>query len=297
MKRTTLVWLVLGLIWGSTWLFIKLGLEAIPPFTLAGLRFLLAAAAMWAYVGLRRIRLPRSGRDWWLMVGTGLLTFALDYGLVFWGENHIPAGLTSILFSTMPLFVLILAHFLIPAERMTRMRLAGILIGVAGVGLIFSNQLHIADSLAMWGAIAVLAAAVFAALSSVLVRRHGGEIDPAVLTTVQMTVGALPLLAIALVFEGSPANFHWTSNAWISLLYMAIVGSAMAFVLLYWLLKQIGAVRSGLIIPFSTLAAVILGILVLRESFTWRTALGGFLVLLGLVSASLPQRPVQGKTR
>lgn len=288
MKRTTLVWLLLGVIWGSTWLFIKLGLEDLPPFSLAGLRFFLAAAIMWGYLVIRRIRLPRSRGDWMLLTATGLLTFGLDYGLIFWGENHISAGLTSILFSTMPLFVLVLAHFMVPAERMTRRKLAGILVGIGGVALIFSRQLAVTDSLAMWGAVAILAGAAFAAVSSVLVRRYGGHIAPAVLTTVQMTVGCLPLLLIGFTLEGSPTSFHWTPIAWTSLLYMAVIGSAVAFVLLYWLLKRIGAVRSVLIIPFSTVVGVILGIVVLGEAFTWRTGVGGLLVILGLLAASRP---------
>ena len=289
-KRTTLVWILLGVIWGSTWLFIKLGLEDLPPFSLAGLRFLLASAAMWGYLVIRRIQLPRSRQAWGLMLVTGLLTFGLDYGLVFWGENHISAGLTSILFSTMPLFVLVLAHFMVPEERMTRGKLLGILVGIAGVAVIFSHHLEISDPLAGWGAVAILAGALFAGLSSVLVRRFGGGIDPAVLTTGQMTIGCIPLLLIGFIFEGSPMNLDWTPMGWISLIYMAVVGSALAFVLLYWLLKRIGAVRSGLIVPFSTVVAVTLGIIVLGEAFTWRTALGGLLVIGGLLMASRPSR-------
>ena len=288
MKRTTLLWLLLGMIWGSTWLFIKLGLEDLPPFSLAGLRFFLASTGMWGYLAIRRIQLPRSRHDWLLLIATGLLTFGLDYGLVFWGESHISAGLTSILFSTMPLFVLVLAHFMVPAERMTGRKLTGILMGIGGVALIFSRQLEVAGFLAVWGAVAIVAGAAFAALSSVLIRRYGGHLDPAVLTTVQMTVGCVPLLLIGFVFEGSPASFHWTPIAWASLLYMAVIGSAVAFVLVYWLLKRIGAVRSGLIIPFSTVVAVILGIAVLGEAFTWRIGAGGLLVILGLLAASPP---------
>jgi len=290
MKRTTWVWLLLGVVWGSTWLFIKLGLEDLPPFTLAGLRFLVASAAMWITLAVRRIRLRRRWRDWTLMIGTGLLTFGLDYGLVFWGENHISAGLTSILFSTMPLFVLLLAHVMIESERITPLKLGGILVGIGGVALIFSRQLQLGDTLALWGAVAVLAAAAFAAISSVLVRRHAGHLNPAVLTTVQMTFGCLPLLLIGFVVEGPPTSFTWTPMAWISLLFMALVGSAMAFVLLYWLLRQIGAVRSGLIVPFSTVVAVTLGVVILGEAFTWRTAVGGSLVVLGLLAAARPPR-------
>jgi drug/metabolite transporter (DMT)-like permease len=171
---------------------------------------------------------------------------------------------------------------------MTRQKLVGILVGIGGVALIFSRHLEVADSLAVWGAVAILVGAAFAAVSSVIVRRYGGHLDPAVLTTGQMTVGCLPLLLIGFVVEGSPTSFHWTPMGWISLVYMAVIGSALAFALLYWLLKQIGAVRSGLIIPFSTVVAVSLGVIVLGEAFTWRTAVGGLLVVLGLLAASRP---------
>jgi len=286
MGRTTLVWLLLGTVWGSTWLFIKLGLRDIPPFTLAGVRFLVASLAMWGYLMLRRVSLPRALRDWVLIIGTGLLTFGLDYGLVFWGENHISVGLTSILFSTMPLFVLLFAHRLIPSERMTWSKTLGILVGIGGVTLVFSNQLKLTGGLALWGAAAVLGGAACAALSNVLIRRFGAHIDPAVLTTGQMTAGFVPLVAIGWLWEGSPLGFTWTPMAWASLLYMALIGSALAFVLLYWLLHRIGAVRSGLIIPFSTIVAVLLGVAVLGEAFTWRTAVGGVLVIGGLLVAS-----------
>jgi len=286
LKKTSLVWLLLGFIWGSTWLFIKLGLEDLPPFLFAGLRFVIASVFLWLILWVRRVRLPRIRRDWLVMVGTGLLTFSIDYGLIYWGENHIPAGLTSILFSTLPLFVLLLAHFFLRNERMTRWSLGGILVGLAGVTLIFSKQLQLSDALAFWGSLAVLGAALAAAISSVLVRRFAQHLDPMILTTIQMTAGCIPLVALGLSLEGSPIHFHWTAMAWTSLLYMAVIGSALAFVLLYWLLKQIGPVRTGLIIPFTTVVAVLLGVIVLGEAFTWRTGVGGALVLGGLTLAT-----------
>lgn len=286
MKKTSLVWLLLGIIWGSTWLFIKLGLEDLPPFLFAGLRFVAASLFLWVVLGVRRARLPRIRRDWLVMVGTGLLTFSIDYGLIYWGENHIPAGLTSILFSTLPLFVLLLAHFFLRNERMSRWSLGGILVGLAGVTLIFSKQLQFSDPLVFWGSVAVLGGALAAAISSVLVRRFAQHLDPMILTTIQMTAGCIPLVALGLSLEGSPVHFHWTAMAWTSLLYMAIIGSALAFVLLYWLLKQVGPVRTGLIIPFTTVVAVLLGVIVLGEAFTWRTGVGGALVLGGLALAT-----------
>ncbi len=117
--KSRLVWLLLCGIWGSTWLFIKLGLEDLPPLTFAGIRFVIAAAIVFALIAVRRIPLPTKRRDWMLLAVTGVLSFTLNYGLVFWGEQYISSGLAALLQSTLPLFGLIIAHFYLPGERMT----------------------------------------------------------------------------------------------------------------------------------------------------------------------------------
>src|SRR5918911_4093121 len=116
-KLPVLVWLVLSLIWGSTWLFIKLGLEDLPPFTFVGIRFVIAVIILSTIVIIRRRPLPRDLRDWVLIAGTGFLAFAINYGLLFWGEQHISSGLAAILQTIIPVFGLILAHMHLPSER------------------------------------------------------------------------------------------------------------------------------------------------------------------------------------
>src|SRR2546423_11678980 len=106
--KSRLVWLLLCGIWGSTWLFIKLGLSDLPPFTFAGIRFVIACAILFLLIAGRRIPLPRQRNDWLLLAVTGLLTFSLNYGLVFWGEQYISSGLAALLQSTMPAFGLLL---------------------------------------------------------------------------------------------------------------------------------------------------------------------------------------------
>ena len=290
MNTSFFVWLLLGTIWGSTWLFIKLGLQDLPPFTFAGIRFVIAAIPLLFLLLVRRVPLPRSPRDWSLMIGTGFLTFTVDYGLVFWGENHIPAGLTSILFVTMPLAGLVLAHVHLPEERMTFRKVSGVLLGIGGVTLIFSRQLYVTDPLAVWGSAAIVVAAVAGAVSSVLVKAHGGHLDPTLLTSVQMITGLVPLFLIGLPLEGSPLQFRWTAMAWAALFYLALVGTALPFVLYYWLIKRIEVTRAQLLLLFSTLVAVVLGILVLHEEFGWRTGLGGAGVLGGLILATWKRR-------
>jgi drug/metabolite transporter (DMT)-like permease len=286
MNMPVLVWLILSAIWGSTWLFIKLGLEDLPPFTFAGLRFVAAVIPLIIWLSVRRAPLPRAGRDWAMMIGTGILTFSLNYGLVFWGENFISSGLTAILYTTLPLFGLLIAHISLPGEPLTLAKVFGVLLGIGGVALIFSHQLTIDDPMALWGSAAIVAASLGTAYAGVLIKARGGHLDPVLLTTVQMVVGLLPLLFVGVLLEGNPLDFSWTPMAWLSLLYLAWLGSSLAFVLLYWLIQNMEVTKTQLIPLMSTLIAVALGWLVLQEELGWRAVVGGAGVLLGLVLAT-----------
>src|SRR5213075_2391999 len=117
--KARLVWLVLCGIWGSTWLFIKLGLANLPPFTFAGIRFVIAFTIIVALIRIRRLALPRARADWLLLAVTGILSFGLNYGLVFWGEQYISSGLAALLQSMLPAFGLIIAHYYLPGEPMS----------------------------------------------------------------------------------------------------------------------------------------------------------------------------------
>src|SRR6202163_4469405 len=137
--KARIVWLILCCIWGSTWLFIKIGLADLPPITFAGIRFTLASLILMLMVLARRAACPRTRREWALIAVVGFLQFSLNYGLVFWGEQYISSGLAAVLQSTFPAFGLIIAHFYLPAEPLTPAKIAGVLMGVMGVGVVFSN--------------------------------------------------------------------------------------------------------------------------------------------------------------
>jgi len=127
--KSRLVWFLLCGIWGSTWLFIKLGLADLPPITFAGIRFLIAATILFCLIALRRLSLPRNRGDWILLAFTGVLAFSLNYGLLFWGEQYISSGLASLLQATIPAFGLVIAHFYLPEEQMTATKIGGVLLG------------------------------------------------------------------------------------------------------------------------------------------------------------------------
>ena len=135
--KARIVWLIFCGIWGSTWLFIKLGLEDLPPFTFAGIRFVIACAIVIVIIRIRGIALPRARADWIFLAVTGILSFGFNYGLVFWGEQYITSGLAALLQATLPAFGLVFAHFHLPGERLSWARIGGVVLGVCGVAVVF----------------------------------------------------------------------------------------------------------------------------------------------------------------
>jgi drug/metabolite transporter (DMT)-like permease len=217
-----------------------------------------------------------------LIAVVGVLQFALNYGLVFWGEQHISSGLAAVLQSTFPAFGLVIAHFYLPQERMTPGRVLGVLLGVFGVAVIFSDQLSIAGSMALLGSVALVLSAFFGSYGNVLVKAYAGKIDPQVLAAAQMVFGFVPLLAIGFATEGNPLKFHWTTMAVISLLYLVVVGSVVAFALYYWLMRNMDVTNTMLIALVTPAVAVILGMIVLHEKLNWRLLAGGACIISGL---------------
>jgi drug/metabolite transporter (DMT)-like permease len=280
--KSRLVWLVLCLIWGSTWLFIKLGLEDLPPLTFAGIRFVIAAIFLLVLIALRRVPFPRRRLDLMLLAVTGILSFSLNYGLVFWGEQYISSGLAALLQSMLPAFGLIIAHYYLPGEPMTLPRITGVVLGVIGVGVIFSNQLRVSGSKALWGSAALVLSAFCAAYASVLVKAYCKHIDPAVLAAGQMMFGLVPLFLIGIPLEGNPFRFHWTPMALVSLLYLAVVGTVIAFSLYYWLVQNMKVTDTMLIALVTPVVAVVLGMIVLKETLEWRTLAGGLMIISGI---------------
>lgn len=272
-------------------MFIKLGLRDLPPVSFAAARFLLATAILSAIVAARRARLPRGRAEWLMLAQTGVLAFGLNYGLLFWGEQHISSGLAALLQATIPVFGMLLAHPYLPGERLNARKLAGALLGVAGVGVIFSHQLGAEGSMALWGSAAVVAGAVFVAWANVLVKARGARLDASVLSAGQMACGFVALASVALVLEGDPRNLHWTPLAVVCLLYLTLVGSVTAFLLYYWLVRHVDVTKTMLIALVTPLAAVLLGVVVLGEEVSWRTVAGGALIMSGIALVVLRRAP------
>lgn len=289
--RPVLVWVLLCLIWGSTWAFIKLGLNDLPPVTFANVRFIISLILLVAIACVRRARWPRGRDEWRLLATTGFLQFTVNYGLIFWGEKYISSGLAALLQATIPLFGLLIAHKYLPQEPLTFLRLCGIIIGLAGIGVVFSNQLALGDVWSVWGSIAIVVGAFAAAYSNVLLKVSEVKLDLSVLVAGQMLCGLVPLLAFGLIKEGSPLHLRWTWAAILSVLYLALVGSVAAFMLYYWLVRNMDVTNTQLIALVTPVVAVLIGVIFLEEELTWRIAIGGLGIFAGIAVIISRRRP------
>ncbi|MFZ4984035.1 MAG: DMT family transporter [Blastocatellia bacterium] len=282
MKKVAAVWIVLSLIWGSTWIFIKLGLRDLPPITFAGLRFLVAGLVLLVIVRCRRVLVPRDPRQLYWLAGTGIISITINYALVFWGETRIPSGLAAVLQAMIPVFGLLIAHHLLPTEPLSKRRLLGVLVGFAGVAVIFYDQTRIDGWAAVQGSFALLFSSLCIALGNVLVKSKLQHVDPAVIAACQMNFGFPPLLLAGWLWEGNPFALRWTMLAALSLLYLALVGSALAFLLYYWLVARVEVTKTMLISLVIPVVALLIGAVVAGERLTLSILAGSVTILIGI---------------
>lgn len=277
-------------IWGSTWLAIKVGLESMPPFLSAGMRFALAAGVLAALSWAAGVPWPREARTHAALLALGVLNFVVNYGAVYWGEQYVSSGLTAVLFATYPLFVLLIAHVTIGSERITARKAVGVLLGFAGVFVIFRSDLSLAEPRATLAAAVILVSPVASALTSVGIKKWGHDLHPYTLTALPMAYGAVALTAIGLTFE-DPRAIEWTAAGVGSIAFLSLFGSVIAFVVYYRLLKVVPVSLLALVSYAFPIVAIVLGWLVLGERLSGSTLLGAGAVLAGIALATWRRRP------
>ncbi len=270
------------LVWGTTWYAMKIGLESIPPFLNAALRFGVAAVVLAVLLRVRRIRLGRDRTFWMLGLMLGLLAFSVPFALVYWGQQHISSGLASILFATFPLCVAGISHFYLTDEKLTFAKVLGLIVGFAGIVAIFSEDLSIRGDLALWGMGAVVLSALLQAMSMVGMKKHAGPYSSFGTVFVGTLIGGI-LLGIASPLVEDYSTVRFDTPGIISILYLAIFGSVGTFVTYFWLLKHIETVLLSLTAFITPILAVLLGMILLNESFSVQTALGSTMVLAGIL--------------
>jgi len=284
-KLPSVVFGALCFIWGSTWLAIKVGLDFLPPFLFAGIRFAIASIFLGFLVVLLHAHIPRDRPSWVVMLFLGVFQVTLVFGLVFWGEQYISSGLTAVLSATLPLFVVIFSHILITAEPITRRKAVGVVVAFAGVAVIFWPDLASAEGSVMQfsllGSLAIVGSAASGAVGNVVAKKYASGIDPSANALIQSVVGAVTLSIASITTERGPVP-ELVPIMIAAVLYLGVVGSALAFVGWYWLLTKATATNSSLIFFVTPIVALVLGWLMLQERIGPISALGTFLILSGV---------------
>jgi drug/metabolite transporter (DMT)-like permease len=277
-SRIVVVWWMACLLWSAGWLFLKLGLLDLPPLTFAATRLALAFVVLAAIVSMRGEWVALRRADLPSIALSGLLLLGVNYALTYWGAQHLPSAITSVLQATSPVFGFLIGTAT-AAERFSIARALALPVGVVGVAVISRSEFD-AGSLSRLGSVAVLSGAACAAIAYAIVKRRTVHLPPPVMVAAQTLCALVPLSGAAVYFEGSPVDANWTSRAVAALLYLSIASSVVAFWLNYWLLKRVSAttvLAMGLVQP---LIAALLGALILGERFGLAAAAGGACVLV-----------------
>jgi drug/metabolite transporter (DMT)-like permease len=281
-SRVFLVWLLTCGIWSTVWLFIKIGVTDVPPLTFAAFRLLVAVAIMVPATMAFRVPRPAARSDRFLIAWTGFLLLAVNYALLYWGMQFTSSGLTAVLQAMTPVFGFVFAHLFLHDEKMTLVKGGALLLGIVGVGIIFSHQLDTVGRRSLLGGVSIIASAACVAISYVAMRKRAHAIHPAAITTGQMVSAVVPLLLFAVWAEGNPLRVAWSARAALSVGYLALAGSIAGAWLNFWLLKRIASTQllvMGLIQP---LIAVMLGSIFLDETLSARAIVGGVAILVSV---------------
>lgn len=221
-----------------------------------------------------------------MWIVNALFTFCLSYSILYWAEQWVPSGLSAVLFATFPLFVAILAHFVLPGERLTGRSTLGVVIGFLGVAVIFSEDFgKLLGPKVAFASVVLLLCPICSAFGSVAVKKWGAGIHP--LATAAVPMGLTGLLVAPVAWASEPhQSIHLTRGPVLALFYLALVGSALPFTLYFWLLKRLRATQLSMINYAVPVLAVIVGALFLSEPVTLRVVLGAALVIVGVAVAS-----------
>ena len=275
------VFITLGLIWGSSFMWIKIAVQEVSPFMLVALRLLFGIIFLGGYVWLKKPSLPHNRNTWFVLITLGVINTALPFLLVSWGEIYVDSAVAAILHSTVPLFTMLIAHLTLKDDRMTFARVMGLFIGFLGVVVLMWRDLQAGVHANLLGEAAIVLASLSYAGSSVLVRANLRGVEPLIQAFFPIIVADVVMWSIIPLFN-VPIVLPKLSLTWVAILWLGTVSSAFAYILYYYLLHSIGPTRTTMMTYIFPLVGVALGAIFLDEMLNWNLILGGSLVVGGI---------------
>jgi drug/metabolite transporter (DMT)-like permease len=278
------VFILLGAIWSSSFMWIKIAVQEVGPITLVAFRVLFGLLFGIVVIFIQHAQMPRSFKEWSPLLLLGITNVAIPFFLISWGEQSIDSAVAAILDATVPLFTILIAHYLLHDDKMTWPKVLGLLVGFAGVIVLMSKDIG-ASFGSLLGQLAVVLACAFYAGSAVFARKTT-EDTPGILRSAGPLVSATVVMWLATFFVESPIKIPQMGITWIALLFLGILGSGLAFVLAYYLIHEIGPTRTSMVTYLFPLGGVILGVAFLNEELSWQLLVGAVLIILSLLVAN-----------
>lgn len=275
----------LSALWGGSFFLAKVAVAEVPPLTLVFYRVSIAALALLVYLGLRGITIPGGTGVWSGFLIMGLINNVVPFSLLFWGQERMDAGLASILNATMPIFTVLVAHRLTTDEKITSGKLVGVLLGFAGVAVMLGGGFSGSAAIPPVAMLAVLGAALSYAFASVFGRafRKLG-VKPAQVAFGQLTASSVLMVPVVLLWNPVPDPSLISVDAALAVLALALVSTALAYILYFRILSSGGAVNISLVTLLVPVTAILLGALFLGERLPWQAWVGMGLIGFGLVA-------------
>ena len=270
----------LVLVWGSTWLVIRISLELYPPFLTLAARFLGAGLAFLAYIRWRRIPIPWTGRTVLFYTAVGLLSFVISYGVVYWGEQYVTSGLAAVIFGLFPIFTALCTRALLRHEQVTLAGWIGLILGLLGIVCLNLEDLEQMHPMAPLASVVLVISPLASAVSAVITKRTILRIHPFVIAGVPMTLAGLVHAGIWAVQESHlPLAWSWP-GVWATV-YLTVAGTVFTFGGYYWLLQHMRVSTLATIAYFTPVVALAVGAALGGEPLTWPILLGAALILSG----------------
>lgn len=266
-------------------MWIKIAVQEISPIMLVAFRALFGILFGAAVMFIQRIQWPRSFRSWFPLLLLGLTNVAIPFFLISWGEKSIDSAVASILDATVPLFTILIAHYLLQDDKITLPKMLGLLIGFAGVVVLMSKDLVNASTSSILGQAAVILASAFYAGSAVYVRKTTEDTPGALRSAGPLISASAVMWLMTFLFE-RPVKLPQLGITWIALLWLGILGSGLAFVMAYYLIHEIGPTRTSMVTYLFPLGGVILGVAFLHEQLSLPLITGALLIIASLAIAN-----------
>lgn len=284
--KIILVYILLCIIWGSTWLAIRFGLESLTPLFSAGMRFSLASIFIFILMKIKSVSLQKDSVSIRLYLLMGFFSFVIPFGLVYWAEQFVPSGMASVLFAVYPFFVVIFSFLRMPSEPIGSYKIIGTILGFSGIIVIFSESFDLNFTDYLLGMFACVLSGTMQAWIAVSIKKFGHHLHPLSMNFVPMAIAGISMILIGVFFEDI-STIRFDKRAMISIIYLAFFGSVVTFTSFYWLLKRINVVIISLIAFITPIVALILGYLIYSEELTTSYFVGSAMVLGGVFWANM----------